>query len=581
MNSREAKRLPVDRPGVFLAWVVGLTLIVSVVGQFGLSQQPQSILFMIYLVILTVLTLILSALRAKQGGHEALGWKIFSFSLLSNALIQTARISTFFGQPLSRQLQGLSIILQVLGSLLLVGMLLSWQLAPKTRFDRLRHGLDGLLFALAVFFILWGLVLGPAFLSDRFPMLDRFIWLATFLVYDLLLGMAVFFGLTEPSRLRGPLGWLATAFLLASLHNFKWLLDVLSGNPVFHFPAGPLVFAIPLAYLAAVLSTHPVAAMQHEAEHSRVVHVLPYIPVLGATALGVWLMVTGSGPGHRLILVWLALGLVVLLLIRQYLALRDISTLSNHLEIRVAERTKALEQVQAILLRTERMNSMATLGAGLAHDMNNLLNAIQSRAELVIMDLDEGKLPSRNDMVRLQEATQRAGTLSGRLMALGRQDSEPPRPMDLATELEAIQPLLQVLLPRNQSLSINLASGAMPFLGTRGLLEQVLVNLVSNARDAMPSGGSIRILARGPLPDEATLGPLLHIEDTGSGIPMELQDQLFQPFFTTKASGTGTGLGLMSVKALLEQAGGSISFISGTGRGTTFQIRLPRRPRTT
>ena len=103
-----------------------------------------------------------------------------------------------------------------------------------------------------MFFILWGSVLGPVFLSDRFPILDRSIWLGTFLVYDLLLGMAVFFGLTEPSRFRGPLGWLALAFLLAGLLNFKWLLDVLSGHPLFHFPAGPFIFAIPLGYLAAV-----------------------------------------------------------------------------------------------------------------------------------------------------------------------------------------------------------------------------------------------------------------------------------------------------------------------------------------
>lgn len=564
-----------DRPGLMMPMAVGATLFIGVLGQFGLSSQPQSILFTLYLVALTILVLVLSARRARQGGPEALGWKIFSFSLLSNALIQAVRVSTFIGQPLPRAWQGVSILLQVLGSLLLVGTLLSWHLAPKTRFDRIRHGLDGLLFALAVFFILWGLVLGPAFLSDRFPMLDRFIWLTTFLVYDLLLGMAIFFGLTEPSRLRGPLGWLALAFLLASLHNFKWLLDVLSGNPVFHFPLGPLVFAVPLAYLGAVLSPHPVGPMPHEAGRARLVHALPYIPVVGATALGIWLLVTGSGPGHRLILVWLALGLVVLLLIRQYLAIRDISTLSSHLETRVIERTEALEKVQAILLRTERMNSMATLGAGLAHDMNNLLNAIQSRAELVIMDLDEGKLPSRNDMVRLQEATQRAGTLSGRLMALGRQDSEPPRSMDLAAELEAIQPLLQVLLPRNQSLHLDIAPGPMCFLGTRGLLEQVLVNLISNARDAMPSGGRVRILARGPKADEARMGPLLQIEDTGSGIPEELQSQLFQPFFTTKSSGTGTGLGLASVKSLLDQAGGSISFTSGADRGTTFQIRLP------
>jgi two-component system cell cycle sensor histidine kinase/response regulator CckA len=209
--------------------------------------------------------------------------------------------------------------------------------------------------------------------------------------------------------------------------------------------------------------------------------------------------------------------------------------------------------------------------------MNNLLSAIQNRAELVIMDLDEGKVPNREDMVRVQEVTQRAATLSSRLMALGRQDSEPPRAMDLAQELKAIQPLLQVLLPRNQTLRLDQDAGPIPFLGTRGMLEQILVNLVGNARDAMPAGGVITLRSRMPRPEEQAVGPLLEIEDSGTGIPEDLQVQLFQPFFTTKASGVGTGLGLVSVKSLLEHAGGSIGFVSGPG-GTTFRIRLPHLP---
>jgi signal transduction histidine kinase len=150
--------------------------------------------------------------------------------------------------------------------------------------------------------------------------------------------------------------------------------------------------------------------------------------------------------------------------------------------------------------------------------------------------------------------------------------------MDLGSELQAIKPLLQVLLPRNQTLRLEPLAATVPFLGTRGLLEQVLVNLVSNAREAMPSGGAIILRARGPLPEEDGLGALLEIEDSGSGIPFELQEHLFQPFFTTKASGTGTGLGLASVKLLLERTGGSISFTSQPGQGTTFQVRLPRQP---
>jgi signal transduction histidine kinase len=577
MIPNDAEVIPVEGRGSIMAMALGAALLTAIVGQFGFPGQKRTVLFQVCLVALSSTALAMSARRARRAGPEALGWKILSLSLLSNTLIQVVRIPNFIGFPLPKVIQNGSIFLQVLGSLFLVWTLLSWHLAPKTRFDRIRHGLDGLLFALAVFFILWGLVLGPVFLSDRFPIVERFIWLGTFLVYDLLLGLAVFFGLTEPARFRGPLGWLAAAFLLAALHNFKWLLDVLSGNPVLHFPAGPFIFAIPLAYLGAVLSPHPVGPTGFAADQTRVVHVLPYVPVLGATMLGVWLLVTGAGPGHRLILVWLALSLVIVLLLRQYLALRDFSTLSSNLETRVVERTEALEKVQAMLLRTERLNSLATLGAGLAHDMNNLLSAIQSRAELVIMDLDDGKVPNREDMVRVQEVTQRAATLSSRLMALGRQDSEPPRAMDLTLELKAIQPLLQVLLPRNQSLQLDQEAGPVPFLGTRGMLEQILVNLVGNARDAMPSGGTITLRSRMPRPDEKTGGPLLEIEDNGTGIPKELQAQLFQPFFTTKASGVGTGLGLVCVKSLLETAGGSIGFVSSP-LGTTFQIRLPRLP---
>ncbi|MBI3489258.1 MAG: HAMP domain-containing histidine kinase [Acidobacteria bacterium] len=558
-----------------LASTAGLALLTGLLAHLVLGGLAQARLIQFGLVAITLAALAASAARAKQQDPEAPGWILLGCALLINVLMQAMWIPGFYGLSVPGYLTRLTILLQVLGPCLLAGTLLSWDLAPSTRFARVRHGLDGLLFALAAFFILWGLVLGPAFLSDRFPLLDRCVWLGTFLVYDLLLGLVVFFVLPEPGRLRGPVGWLAAAFLLASLHNFKWLLDVLSGNPVFHFPAGALIYAIPLAYLGAALSPRPVRSQTRTEAPVRIIHLLPYVPVLGAAVLAGWLLATGAMPGHRVILIWLALSLVLVLLLRQYLALRDFAALSQHLESRVAERTQALERVQAILLRTERINAMATMGAGLAHDMNNVLNAIQNRAELVVMDLDEGRLPNREDMVRVQEATQHAAKLSGRLMAMGRQDAETPQAMDLTAELHSIQPLLQVLLPRNQKLRLASTGEPMPFRGTRGLLEQTLVNLVSNARDAMPDGGTITLRARGAQPHEAETGPLLEVEDTGLGIPEDMQAQVFQPFFTTKASGSGTGLGLVCVKSLLEQAGGSIRFVSVPHQGTTFQIRLP------
>ncbi len=545
----------------------------------GLTGPARTLAIMAGTSALTFLAMLGSGWRALHGGREAVGWRLLTASLLVSVFVQASRLLAAAGFALPGTTSGLSLLLPFLATCIQAGTLLLWNLAPQSRNDRIRHGLDGLLFALAIFFILWGLVLGPAFLSDRFPLAERLMYLATFLIYDLLLGLAVYLGLPEPSRFRGPLGWLTAAFLLACLHNFYWLLDALSGVPLQEFPRiPPFIFFIPVAYLGAALSPRPVGSTpETDSTPTRFVHLLPYLPLLGATALGVWLLINGADSGHRLILVWLALGLVLVLLIRQYLALRDVSRLSQHLETRVAERTRALEQAQALLLRTERMNSLATLGAGLAHDMNNMLSAIQGRTDLVIMDLDEGKLPNRKDLARIQEATQAAAALGQRLMALGRQEPEPPHELDLGEELRAIQPLLHVLLPRNQTLRLE-GSGPMPFLGTRGMLEQILVNLVGNARDAMPKGGIVTLRARAPQPGEGPAGPILEVQDTGSGIPEDQQAQVFQPFFTTKPAGIGTGLGLASVKSLLEKAGGAIRFTSRPGEGTTFQVRLPHAP---
>ena len=549
-------------------------LVVGVLAQFGLSERNRDLVVILGMIVLVALALFHASRRARRPDPEARGWKVMSLFLIVALLLQVLRISEHFRVNWPFLYGPFPFVLSLVGSTLQAFALAAWHLSPRSRFERLRHGLDGLLFALAVFFVLWGLVLGPLFLDERFPVAVRLVWTATFLVYDLLLGFTLYLGLSDPARFRGPLGWLAAAFLLASLLNFYILLGKLAGTVKVPDLPGGVTFTLPLAYLAAALSPRAVGSSPNSGEPPYMIHLVPYLPVLGAAALGMWLLVFGSREGHHPVLVWLAMGLVLVLLVRQYLALRDYSLLSQTLEARVAERTHALEEAQALLLRTERMNSLATLGAGLAHDMNNMLGAIQSRAELVIMDLDEGKFPNRKDMVRVQEATQLAAALSGRLMALGRQEAEPPRLLDLGEELQAIQPLLQMLVPGNLTLHLD-APEPMPFLGTRGMLEQILVNLVGNARDAMPSGGVITLRGQAPRTEEGPVGPLLEIQDTGTGIPEELQAQVFQPFFTTKAPGSGTGLGRATVKSMLEKAGGSIQFISSPGHGTTFQIRLP------
>lgn len=549
-----------------------LAALTGFAAQVALTEKSGHLVLQMGLALLILAALLASNRRAKRGGLESMGWQAMALFLLIAFIIQGLRIIPLASQDLPYSIGYGSVLLQVIGSCLQIGALLLWQLNPRTRFDRLRYGLDGLLFALAILFVLWGLVLGPAFLNQRLPLLERMAWLATFLIYDLLLGLTVYLGLADPTRFRGPLGWFAGAFFLASLHNFYSLMQHLSGAQP---RATPLMFAIPLAYLAAALSPRLVGSIAHPEGAKRRIQPLPYLPVLGALVLGIWLLITGQGAGHHPVLLWLALALVIVLLVRQYLALRDFSALSQHLESRVAERTEALEKAQAILLRTERMNAMATLGAGLAHDVNNLLTTIQCRTELLILSLDEGSLPERKDLEQVHEASQRASRLSSRLMTIGRQDAEPLEALDLTGELKAIRPLLQVLLPRQQTLRLDTWPGPLFFMGTRGTLEQILVNLICNARDAMPAGGTITLRTRGPRPEEASPEMLLEIEDTGGGIPAAQQNQVFQPFFTTKTAGSGTGLGLVSVKAMLEQLGGSIGFISQAGRGTVFQIRLP------
>jgi hypothetical protein len=303
MNQAASGSPPAPRPVNTLALVSGGALLLGLLAQFGMSGYPQTLVILLGVVVLYYLAGFAAAQRARQPGPEAIGWKILAVSLLTNSLILAARIPAFLGYPLPTLARNASILLQVLVAFLLVGTLLAWHLTPRTRFDRVRHGLDGLLFALSVFFILWGLVLGPAFINDRFPLLDRILWVGTFLVYDLLLGLAIYFGLAEPSRFRGPLGWLSAAFLLASLHNFNWLLGVLSGSPLFHLTIGPLVYTVPLAYLAAALSPRPVDSQPSPPEQVRIIHVLPYLPVIGATTLGVWMLITGGGLNHRLSLV--------------------------------------------------------------------------------------------------------------------------------------------------------------------------------------------------------------------------------------------------------------------------------------
>jgi two-component system cell cycle sensor histidine kinase/response regulator CckA len=230
--------------------------------------------------------------------------------------------------------------------------------------------------------------------------------------------------------------------------------------------------------------------------------------------------------------------------------------------------------MQDAMLRTERMNAMAVLGAGMAHDLNNTLATVRACAELARMKLEDGQSPEIRDLDHILVAADQSAALTRRLMSFGHMEEAPPTVICLREELSHLETILRMLLGRQISLRFELGEARVPVLGSRAQIEQILVNLVGNARDAMPRGGTILIrLSRSSSAGKPIAR--VEVEDSGEGMTPEVQEKIFSPFFTTKGPGRGTGLGLASVRQLMHDLGGTLAVASQPGIGTTFVLRLP------
>ena len=241
--------------------------------------------------------------------------------------------------------------------------------------------------------------------------------------------------------------------------------------------------------------------------------------------------------------------------------------------------------LEAQLRQARRLEAVGQLAGGIAHDFNNLLTAIRGYAELVRGNLGPDD-QNRADLDQVVLAADRAAELIGQLLAFSRRQVLQPRVLDPAEIVTGVTPMLRRLLGEN----IELATHAAPNLGCVKVdpsqLEQVIVNLAVNARDAMPEGGKLTIetanVVLGPAYAAAhagvTPGPYvaLIVSDTGSGMEEATRAHIFEPFFTTKELGKGTGMGLATVHGIVNQSGGSIYLYSEPGHGTTFKIYLPR-----
>jgi two-component system cell cycle sensor histidine kinase/response regulator CckA len=239
---------------------------------------------------------------------------------------------------------------------------------------------------------------------------------------------------------------------------------------------------------------------------------------------------------------------------------------------RVRKDEAARRDLLTQLHQAQRLESIGMLAGGIAHDFNNLLQVIQSNLHFARESLDHPQMAAA-ELEEALRATQRAAELTRHLLAVGRRQHLEPKCADLGMLVKNSVRMIRRVMPASIEIHCEAAEGCFALVDGPEI-EQVLLNLCLNARDAMPSGGKLRISVEGDSDDDATC--LLAVSDDGVGIEPALIPRLFEPFFTTKAAGTGSGLGLAVAAGIVHAHGGIITVKSALGCGSTFSVRLPR-----
>ena len=243
-----------------------------------------------------------------------------------------------------------------------------------------------------------------------------------------------------------------------------------------------------------------------------------------------------------------------------------------------------LKTLEAQFVQSQKMQAIGQLAGGVAHDFNNLLTAISGHCDLLLLRHDQGD-QNYGDLIQIHQNANRAASLVGQLLAFSRKQNLQPEVIDIRDTLSDLTHLLNRLVGEKVVLSLSHAQDLEPIKADKRQLEQVLMNLVVNARDAMPAGGEIRVetqnltLDEPVLRDRATVPPgnyvVVKVVDEGHGIPPEKMPKIFEPFYTTKRTGEGTGLGLSTAYGIVKQTGGFIFVNSEVDRGTEFSLLFP------
>jgi two-component system cell cycle sensor histidine kinase/response regulator CckA len=246
-----------------------------------------------------------------------------------------------------------------------------------------------------------------------------------------------------------------------------------------------------------------------------------------------------------------------------------------------------LKTLEAQFVQSQKMQAIGQLAGGVAHDFNNLLTAISGHCDLLLLRHDEGD-PAYGDLVQINQNANRAASLVGQLLAFSRKQTLKPETVDLTEALSDLTHLLSRLVGETVRLSVRYEEAVPPIRVDKRQLEQVIMNLVVNARDAMPAGGEITVetssvrLETELRRNRAAIPPgsysVVRVHDEGCGIAEENLQKIFEPFYTTKKTGEGTGLGLSTAYGIVKQTGGFIFADSVTGQGSTFTLYFPSKP---
>jgi len=268
-------------------------------------------------------------------------------------------------------------------------------------------------------------------------------------------------------------------------------------------------------------------------------------------------------------------------------ATEELKRLNETLEERVAQEVAERMKAEEALRQAQKMEAVGQLTGGIAHDFNNLLTIIVGNIELLQRRLPEGNERLQRAADHAMEATRRAATLTQRLLAFSRRQPLDPKPIDVNKLVAGMSELLRRTLGETVVLETVLAGGLWRTLADPNQLENAIVNLAVNARDAMPNGGKLTIETANTRLDEGYVEALAEpvpagqyvlvaVSDTGTGMDKATMEKVFEPFFTTKEAGKGTGLGLSQVYGFVRQSNGHIRIYSELGEGTAIKIYLPR-----